>query len=322
MSTNARALLLVGLILLAGVMWALSFASKRLEQVAAGSAPLEPRRFGALTLVAAGTGGTYENHLRLGPCIGVGLGETLVLVDAGRGTAQALRHARIPVEQPRAVLLTSLLPENTLGLDDWLWGVSLAGGGARQVIGPPGTRTLVEGLRAAHAAGARAGAAGFGVPPDPPLEVVEAGSGFEARVGELALHATEQRGGPLTALAWRATGGGRSALVSGAGFDPEALVAAAQGADAWVHEALLGASLDEAVKAGGASAQGIAREGALHTRLEDVGSLAARAGVGQLVLVRLRPPPVYAFQYTRRVAATYRGAVSIPDDGDEIALRP
>ena len=168
MSTNARALLLVGLILLAGVMWALSFASKRLEQVAAGSAPLEPRKFGALTLVAAGTGGTYESHLRLGPCIGVGLGETLVLVDAGRGTAQALRHARIPVEQPRAVLLTSLLPENTLGLDDWLWGVSLAGGGARQVIGPPGTRTLVDGpARRARGRGAR-GRGGLRRPARPP----------------------------------------------------------------------------------------------------------------------------------------------------------
>ena len=321
MSTQARALLLVGLILLTGVMWALSFASKRLEQVAAGSAPLEPRSFAALSVVAAGTGGSYESHLRLGPCIVLGLGDTLVLVDAGRGTAQALRHARIPVEQPRAVLLTSLLPENTLGLDDWLWGVSLAGGGARQVFGPPGTRSLVEGLLAAHAAGARAAAASFGVPPDPPLEVVEAADGFEVRVGELALRAAEQRGGPLATLAWRAEGGGRSVLVSGAGFDPEALVAAAHGADAWVHESLRGASLDEAVTAGGESAQGIAREGALHTRLEEVGALAARAGVGQLVLVRLRPPPVYGFWYTRLVGQTFRGAISIPDDGDEIALR-
>jgi ribonuclease BN (tRNA processing enzyme) len=317
-STQARALVLVGLILLGAMMWGVSFASKRLERVAAGSAPLEPRSFAAFTLVAAGTGGTYESHLRLGPCIAVGLGKTLVLVDAGRGAAQALRRAGIPVEQPQAVLLTSLLPENTLGLDDWLWGVALAGGGARQVLGPPGTRALVEGLLAARALGARAGAASFGVAADPPVEVLEAGDAFEGKVGELELRAREQRGGPLPALAWRLSGGGRSAVLSGAGFDPEALVAAAQGADAWVHEALLGASLDQAVEAGGADAEGIAREGALHTRLEDVGGLAARAGVGQLVLVRLRPPPVYAFQYTRAVAATYRGPVSIPDDADEI----
>jgi ribonuclease BN (tRNA processing enzyme) len=320
-STHARALLLLGLVLLVGAMWTLSFASKRLEQVAAGAAPLEPRKFAGLTVVAAGTGGTFESHLRLGPCIAVGLGETLVLVDAGRGAAQALRKAGIPVEQPRAVLLTSLLPENTLGLDDWLWGVALAGGGARQVFGPPGTRALVEGLLAARAPGARAGAEGFGVPPEPPVEVVEAGDGFEGQVGDLALRAAAQRGGPLAALAWRVSGGSRSALVSGAGVDPEALVAAARGADVWVHEALNGASLDEAVATGGDAAAGLAREGALHTRLEEVGGLAARAEVGRLVLVRLRPPPVYAFQYGRLVGETYRGAVSIPDDGEELPLR-
>ena len=66
---------------------------------------------------------------------------------------------------------------------------------------------------------------------------------------------------------------------------------------------------------------GLAREGALHTRLEDVGGLAARAGVGQLVLVRLRPPPVYAFQYRRLVAESYPGPVSVPDDGEELPLR-
>jgi ribonuclease BN (tRNA processing enzyme) len=317
-STQARALLLVGLIVLVAVMWGLSFASKRLERVAAGSAPLEPRSFGALTVVAAGTGGTYESHLRLGPCIAVGVGKTLVLVDAGRGTAQALRRAAIPVEQPQAVLLTSLLPENTLGLDDWLWGVALAGGGGREVLGPPGTRALVEGLLAARAPGARAGTESFGVPADPPVEVREVGDAFEGRVGELDLRATEQRGGPLPTFAWRISGGGRSVAVSGAGFDPDALVAAAQGADAWVHEALLGASLDQAVAAAGTGAEGIAREGAFHTRLEDVGGLATRAAVGQLVLVRLRPPPVYAFQYTRTIAPSYRGPVSIPDDADEI----
>jgi hypothetical protein len=40
------------------------------------------------------------------------------------------------------------------------------------------------------------------------------------------------------------------------------------------------------------------------------------------VLVRLRPPPIYGFQYSRLVAGTYRGPVSIPDDGDELSLRP
>jgi ribonuclease BN (tRNA processing enzyme) len=319
-STRARALLLVGMLSVLAVMWALSFASKRLERVAAGVMPLEPRRFERLTAVAAGTGGTQENHLRLGPCLVVGLGEELLLVDAGRAAAEALRRAGIPVAQPAALLLTSLLPENTLGLDDWLWGVTLAGGGPRRVIGPAGTRELVLGLRAARRAGTQAGAASFGVEAEPPLEVEEAGAGFETRVGALALRASEQRGGPLPTLVWRIEGGGISVVASSAGFDPEALVGAARGADLWVHDALHGASLDEAVAAGGTNAEALAREGALHTRLEDVGGLATRAGVRRLALMRLRPPPVWDFQYVRIVAPSYLGEVLFPEDGDEIRL--
>jgi len=321
-STHVRALVLVGLIALVGLMWIVSFANERLETVASGIAALAPRRFESLTVVAAGTGGSYENHLRLGPVIAVGLGDTLVLVDAGRGTAQALRRATIPVEQPSALLLTSLLPENVLGLDDWLWGVTLAGDGTRrQVIGPPGTRALVDGLRAAHRAGMSAGASAFGVPPEAPLEAIEAGDGFESTLGGLTLRATEQRGGPLPALVWRIEAGGRSAVISGAGFDEEALVEAARGADVWVHEALYGASLDQALAAGGSAAEPLAREAALHTRLEEIGALATRAAVRQLALVRLRPPPVYALEYRRLVGASFPGPVSVPDDGDEIALR-
>jgi ribonuclease BN (tRNA processing enzyme) len=319
-STQARALVLMGLVGLVAVMWGLSFASKRLERIASGVSPLEPRAFDTLTVVAAGTGGTHENHLREGPSVAVGLGGDLALVDAGRGTAQALRRAGIPVEQPAALLLTSLLPENTLGLDDWLWGVALAGAGPRRVLGPPGTRELVLGLRAAHRAGARASAAGFGVDPEPPLEIEEVGDGFETRIGALGARAAEQSGGPLPALAWRIEGGGKSVLVSGVGFDPETLVEAARGADAWVHEALYGASLDRALAAEPANAEALAREASLHTRLEAAGELAARAGVRRLVLVRLRPPPVLAFQYERIVGRTFRGVVEIPEDGDVLPL--
>jgi ribonuclease BN (tRNA processing enzyme) len=322
-TTPVRALVLVGLVVLVALMWLASFANERLETVASGIAALAPRRFESLSVVAAGTGGTYENHLRLGPAIAVGFGETLVLVDAGRGTAQALRRAGIPVEQPTALLLTSLLPENVLGLDDWLWGVTLAGDGeARRILGPPGTRALVEALLAAHRAGAQVGAAAFGVAPEPALEVVEADDGFETALGELTLSAKAQRGGPLPALAWRIEVGGRSAVVSGAGFDPEALVDAARGADLWVHEALVGASLEQALAAGGADAEPLAREAALHTRLEDAGALAARAGARRLALVRLRPPPVYAFEYRRQVAASYSGPVAIPDDGETLEVAP
>ena len=306
------------LLVLVGAMWAFSFASRRLETVASGVAPLETRRFERLTVVTAGTGGTFENQLRLGPAVVVGLDRTLVLVDAGRGSAQALRSAGVPVAQPRVLVLTSLLPENVLGIDDWWAGAALAEEpGALRVVGPPGTRALVEGLRQAHAAGVRLEASSFGREAPPALEAVEAGDGFALEVGPLALRASALRGGPLPALAWRVEGGGAVAVVSSAGWDPEGLVAAATGAGLWVHEALYGASLQAALDAHLDGAEALAREGALHTRLEDVGALAERAGVRQLVLVRLRPPPVWDLQYQRIVAATFGGVASVAADGDE-----
>lgn len=313
----SRVALLAGLAALVAVMWGLSFASRRLEAVAAGVAPLEPRRFDRLTAVAAGTGGTFENHLRLGPTVAVGLGDTVVLVDAGRATAQALRRAKVPVTQPRVVLLTSLLPENVVGVDDWWAGAALeeAPPEPLRVVGPPGTRALVEGLRAAHAAGVAASSASFGRGA-PALEGVEVEGGHALDVGTLSARAFAQRGGPLPALAWRLEGGGRAATVSSAGWDPEALVEAARGADLWLHEALYGASLEAARGAG--LSEAAAREAALHTRLEEVGALATRAGARRLALLRLRPPPVYDVQYRRVLGRSYRGAVDIAADGDEL----
>jgi ribonuclease BN (tRNA processing enzyme) len=316
-TTSFRTAVLAGLVVVLVAMWVLSFASKRLERVASGVAALEPRRFEELTFVAVGTGGTFENHLRLGPSAAVGLGETVLLVDAGRGTAQALRAAQIPVDQP-VLLLTSLLPESTLGLDDWLWGATLAGAGSVRIFGPPGTRALVRGLLDAHAPGARAQAAAFGVDPALELDVTEAEDGQSAEIAPFTVRAFVQRGGPVPTLAWRLEGGGKSVAVSAAGFDADALVAAARDASLWVHEAVYGASLEQAVAAGIPGAASLAAEGALHTRLEDVGALATRAGARRLALVRLRPPPVWAIQYQRIVAPTYAGPVAIPEDGEEI----
>jgi ribonuclease BN (tRNA processing enzyme) len=49
-----------------------------------------------------------------------------------------------------------------------------------------------------------------------------------------------------------------------------------------------------------------------------VGGIAARAGVKTLVLVRLRPPPIYDIQITSEIGPTFDGRIVIPDDGDEI----
>ena len=86
-----------------------------------------------------------------------------------------------------------------------------------------------------------------------------------------------------------------------------------------VHEAAFNPGPEVAHELGiDAQADRLKREAALHTSLGDVGALAGRAGVGTLVLVRLRPPPVYDLQITSLVDDSFAGPIVIADDGDEL----
>ena len=110
---------IVGLVVVIAC-WAATCAAWRFDRVAEGVRPLEARAFPELTLLTLGTGGAYENPSRRGPASAVALGSRVLLVDAGRGVAESLRAAKLPVPQPDTLLLTNLLPENTVGLDDLL----------------------------------------------------------------------------------------------------------------------------------------------------------------------------------------------------------
>lgn len=317
-----RGLRVIGLAIALGIAalsWALTCSAWRYQKVVAGVAPLEARKFERLTLITLGTGGAYENPDRLGPSTAVALGSRVALVDAGRAVAEALRSAGVPASQPDAVFLTALLPESTVGLDDLLLGGWL---GERsqplRLVGPPGTRELAEALAAGHrhaiAAGAALGleTAGAG------FEVTEIGDGWSEGLGDLSVRAAALPGGPVEALAYRFEWRGRSAVVGGPGWAPEALLQLARGANLLVHEAVfvptpkLAAQTQLTV-----DPERLRREAALHTSIDQVGSLAQRAGVGTLVLVRLRPPPVYDFQITSIVSDHFAGRIAVADDGDE-----
>jgi ribonuclease Z len=320
-STNARLAVLGLLVALVIAMWVFAFLSKHFERVAAGVATLPAAEFERLTLLALGTGGSFENHLRRGPALAVGLGEDLVLVDAGRGVAEALRAAAVPVEQAHVLLLSSLATENVLGLDDlWLTGW-LRGREAPLVVhGPPGTRALVDGLARALAPQADAQAAAWSLPAQGrAIEVHEVAGPAQLALGKLSARGGPLGGGSLPALAWRVEGGGHSVAFTLGSADGDALAAAAEGADFWVTEAVYGAALERAQAGGAEGIEVLLREAALHPRLEALGALAVRAGARSVVLVRLRPPPPFASQYEDVVEqGGFRGRVHVPADGDRL----
>lgn len=300
--------------------WILTCAAWQFDQVAAGVIPLDPREFETLTVVTLGTAGAAEDHNRRGTSIAVGVGSDIVLVDAGRGVAEALRAAKIPVSQPDVVLLTHLLPENTVGLDDLL--AAAWRNGRREPLrlyGPPGTAALAEATVSAIAPGAVARAEAFGDDATPPaFSVQEFASEGRDTLGELSFAAAALPGGPVPALAWRVEARGRSAVVSGTGWGAETLETFAKGAQLLVHDAAYVPTPEEAAEHGlEEDPERLRREAEFFTQLDEVGSVARRAGVGSLVLVRLRPPPVYDLQITMRVDEQFDGRVAVAQDGDE-----
>jgi ribonuclease BN (tRNA processing enzyme) len=300
--------------------WVLTCAAWKFDRAMAGFLPLEPRAFGRFTVVVLGTAAEGEDPGRRGTTVAAGIGGEIALVDAGRGVAEALRAAKIPPSQPGAVLLTSLLPENTVGLDDLLASAWLAGRRAPlRVLGPSGTAALAQHVVAEISAGVVARARALGDDPAPPaLEAVEIADGAPQALGGLALRAGALAGGPLPALAWRIEAGGRSAVVGGTGWDSAALEELARGANLLLHDANHVPTPAESEAASlTVDPERLKREAALYTDFADVGAIARRAGVGALVLIRMRQPPVIDLQITSRVDDEYDGRISVAHDGDE-----
>lgn len=311
--------MVIGVLILAwigaGVLW-------RAAEMAEIVAPLDEASFAELSVVAVGTGGTLENPERRGPSTAVALGRTVVLVDAGRGLAEGLRAAKIPLDQPEIVLLTNLLPENTMGLDDLLYtGWLVPRDRPLRVVGPIGTNAFIEGLTAAYASGSVALREAYDLPPAGGwIEVLEAGDGWSESLDALRLEARALPDGPLPTLAWRISDDAARVVISGSGWGRDVLTSFAGGADVLVHEAAYLPTVAE-LEGTGAEVTDPARielERKHHTSTEAVGKLASEAQVDRLVLVRLRPPPFFDLQVRSLVANDFPGTIVVPSDGEVV----
>ena len=318
---NPRFILAGFLVLMLTIGWFGACVMWRAAEVGERVQTLPPRTFESFSVITIGTGGPYENPERLGPSTAIGWGDHVLLVDTGRGTAEALRKAQIAVGQPQIVLLTNLLPYNTVGLDDLLFtGWLESRTTPLRVIGPPGTAEFADGIRAAYRLGGGAQEAGLGLPPDGGLiDVLEVEDGWSQELDGLTITAAELPGGPTPALAWKLQHSGRTVVVSGTGWAADSLIAFASGANMLVHEAVYIPPAEDIEDAGViADPERLRMEAALHTSILDVGELASRAGVETLVLVRMRPPPFFEIQVTGLVGRDFEGNIVVPADGDEL----
>ena len=103
-----------------------------------------------------GTGVPIPRPDRFGPSTLIEAGDQTLLIDAGRGATMRLFQLGVPIGRIDALLLTHFHSDHTVGIPDlWLTGWLSSHFGNRRrpfkVIGPIGTRTLMQHLEAAYA---------------------------------------------------------------------------------------------------------------------------------------------------------------------------
>lgn len=318
---GGRILLLgFGLLVVIG-SWFVTCQLWNYREIAAGVVWLEPKNYEGLTAITIGTGAAGANPGRRGPVTGIALGDTLALIDAGHGVGEALRGVEIPLRQPQAILLTSLIPENTIGLDNLIVGGWLDGRTTPlHVVGPPGTKVLVDALLEAHRVAAE-GINNQEVVREVLAQDIDAAhaDGWQLELsGELRV--TAQGVGKAQSnsqLAYRFASGAKSIIVSGSGPDLDALEAFSKEAWVLVAEGFLRDSVEMAIEAGGDASGELAREIEAHNDLSEIAGVAERASVLALIVTRLRPPPLFDSQYEAPIEDRFNGRVVIAHDGNE-----
>ncbi|MBV9794109.1 MAG: MBL fold metallo-hydrolase [Actinobacteria bacterium] len=287
------------------------------------------------------------------------------VIDCGRGSPSAFAEAGLDFTRLEMVFLTHLHADHIgdlPGLILYPWGVRTGAGGPLapiRVYGPsrpaalpagdatfhrqtticpdhpaPGTADLVRHLLAGYAyhlnvmpldchmpdAGALVRAFDIPTPADPRGPALVPTTVFDdADVRVLAVPVTHGRAVP--ALAYRFDTADGSVVFSGDTTVDDNLIALAQGADILVHQVADLAYL----RRHGLNDAEVARMAALHTDITQVGSVAQRAGAGELILNHYLPPDpaaISAEDWQRRAAVGFTGTTTPGHDGLRRTLPP
>jgi ribonuclease Z len=268
-----------------------------------------------MEFVLLGTGCPQCDPSRLGPSNLVRHGGRAFLVDCGSGVTQRLVEAGTPGAALDAVLLTHLHSDHVvdfyqLAISSWHQGRDRP----QRVFGPPGTRRFVEGMmalwepersqRIAHEK--RPSTAAF------EMDIVEIAPGTIWDDGELGIRAVAANHHPVRdAFGFVFEAAGRKLAFSGDTAYCPALIEAARGADALVHECFIHREMKPAANR---SPEGMRNVAAYHTLSGEVGRVAREAGVGVLVLNHFVPTRFDRAALIAEVRETWRGPLVIGED--------
>jgi ribonuclease BN (tRNA processing enzyme) len=277
-----------------------------------------------LTILASG-GGPRPRTDRGATAHALIVDDVLYVVDCGNGVARQLVQAGVPLPSLRHVFITHHHSDHNADYGNLLW-LSWASGLRTRVDawGPPPLEKMTRLFFEMNAYDIDTRIADEGRPPLVPLihvhELSQAGPVMQdERVKVTA--ALVDHPPVVPALAFRFDTPDRSIVFSGDTNRSESLVHLAKGADVLVHETLWVPAVDRLVARYPHAAMLKKHIIASHTAVEDVGRVAAAAGVKTLVLSHLVPaddPTITDDMWLGAARPYFKGEIVVARDGMDV----
>lgn len=276
-------------------------------------------------LIVLGSGTPVPDPARAGAAYAFVYGTRTFLFDAGAGVMRRAAEAGLPIDGFTGVYLTHLHSDHTLGLPDVLLTSWVMGRRTPQrVVGPPGTQRLVSRLLDAWQEDITVRTEGLerGQPGGERAAVTDVTGGIVYDSAGVRITAVRvPHGNWAHAFAWRIDTPTWRVVLSGDTAPSDALAEAAQGADVLVHETYPAVRVTVEDRPGGELWPRYLAT--FHASDAEVGALARRAGVRQLVLshiVRMGGTDAELLAGVRR--GGYAGPMAIAQDLDVYAPPP
>ncbi|MCX2931016.1 ribonuclease Z [Mycobacterium sp. CVI_P3] len=273
-----------------------------------------------IDITLLGTGSPMIDPNRAGPSTLVKAGDAVFLVDCGRGVLMRAAAAGVGAANITALLLTHLHSDHITDLSDVIttrW-VTTFVPTPLPIIGPPGTKAVVDATLAALAPDI---SYRIGHHPDitepPSIQVHEysAGQVWDDAGVRITAAPTDHRPVEPT-LGFRVEHDGAAVVLAGDTVPCSTLDELASGADALVHT-VIRADLVQQMPV-----QRIRDILDYHSSVEQAAATAARAGVGTLVLTHYVPPlvPGQEDQWRALAATEFSGPVEIGNDLHQVSV--